>query len=164
MRADDHRARSCPRSASRERITLCALLVGTATVYLWNLSANGWANQFYAAAVQAGSVSWKAFVFGSSDAANSITVDKPPLFLWPMELSVRLFGFSPWSMLVPQAVIGVAAVALLWWTVRRNAGPTAALIAGLVLALVPIYASMCRYNNPEPMMLLLMVASVLGGA
>ncbi|NOR99365.1 glycosyltransferase family 39 protein [Mycobacteroides abscessus] len=151
---------AAPRSVLRERITLCALLVGTATLYLWNLSANGWANQFYAAAVQAGSASWKAFVFGSSDAANSITVDKPPLFLWPMELSVRLFGFSPWSMLVPQAVIGVAAVALLWWTVRRNAGPTAALIAGLVLALVPIYASMCRYNNPEPMMLLLMVASV----
>lgn len=151
---------AAPLTASRERIALCALLVGTAALYLWNLSANGWANEFYAAAVQAGSVSWKAFIFGSSDAANSITVDKPPLFLWPMELSVRLFGFNSWSMLVPQALIGVAGVALLWWTVRRNAGPTAAFIAGLVLALVPIYASMCRYNNPEPMMLLLMIASV----
>ncbi|MGH3723933.1 MAG: ArnT family glycosyltransferase [Mycobacterium sp.] len=149
-----------PLTISRERIALSALLVGTAALYLWNLSANGWANEFYAAAVQAGSVSWKAFVFGSSDAANSITVDKPPLFLWPMELSVRLFGFNPWSMLVPQVLIGVAAVALLWWTVRRNAGPTAALIAGLMLALIPIYTSMCRYNNPEPMMLLLMIASV----
>lgn len=151
---------AAPDTISRERIAVCALLVGTAALYLWNLLANGWANQFYAAAVQAGAVSWKAFIFGSSDAANSITVDKPPLFLWPMELSVRVFGFNSWSMLVPQALIGVAAVALLWWTVRRNSGPMAALIAGLALALTPIYASMCRFNNPEPMMLLLMIASV----
>lgn len=141
-------------------MALSALLVGTGVLYLWNLSANGWANPFYAAAVQAGAVSWKAFLFGSSDAANSITVDKPPLFLWPMELSVRIFGFNSWSMLVPEVLIGVGAVALLWWTVRRNVGPAAALVAGAVLALTPIYLSMARYNNPEPMMLLLMVASV----
>jgi hypothetical protein len=63
---------------------LLALLAGTAVLYLWNLSVSGWANSFYSAAAQAGSHSWKAFLFGSSDAANSITVDKPPLALWPM--------------------------------------------------------------------------------
>ena len=84
---------------------------------------SGWANSFYSAAAQAGSESWKAFFFGSSDAANSITVDKTPLALWPMALSVRIFGLSSWSILVPQALEGVAAVALLHATVRRTTGP-----------------------------------------
>ncbi len=91
-----------------------------------DLGASGWANDFYAAAVQAGTKSWKAFFFGSLDSANSITVDKPPASLWVMELSGRLFGFSSWSMLVPQALEGVAAVALLYAAVRRWVGPAAA--------------------------------------
>ena len=60
------------------------LLAGTAVLYLWNLSASGYANSFYSAAVQAGSQSWKAFLFGSLDAGNAITVDKPPASLWLM--------------------------------------------------------------------------------
>ena len=64
-------------------------------------SASGYANSFYSAAVQAGSQSWKAFFFGSLDAGNAITVDKPPAALWPMALSVRLFGLSSWAILVP---------------------------------------------------------------
>ena len=82
--------------------------------YLWGLGASGWANSFYSAAVQAGAKSWKAFFFGSSDAANFITVDKPPAALWVMEISARLFGLSAWSILVPQALEGVAAVGLLY--------------------------------------------------
>ena len=84
------------------------LLVATAVLYLWGLGASGWANSFYSAAVQAGSQSWKAFFFGSSDAANFITVDKPPASLWVMELSVRIFGLNSWSILVPEALEGVA--------------------------------------------------------
>ncbi|MBF6202275.1 glycosyltransferase family 39 protein, partial [Nocardia cyriacigeorgica] len=119
-------------------------LVGTLIAYLINLSANGWANDFYAAAVQAGSQSWTAFFFGSSDAANSITVDKPPASLWVMELSVRLFGLNSWSMLVPQVLLGVATVAALWAAVRRSFGPAAGLIAGTVLAVTPVAALMFR--------------------
>ena len=78
--------------ASWERPALVALLVVTAVMYLWGLSASGWANSFYSAAAQAGSQSWKAWFFGSSDAANSITVDKPPASLWIMGLSVRSSG------------------------------------------------------------------------
>ena len=89
---------------------LGALLVATAALYLWGLSASGWANAYYSAAAQAGSASWKAFFFGSFDAANSITVDKPPASLWLMALSVRVFGLSSWTILVPQALCGVAAV------------------------------------------------------
>ncbi|WP_040813865.1 ArnT family glycosyltransferase [Nocardia concava] len=147
------------RGGRREYLALAALLIGTGIAYLWNLSANGWANSFYAAAVQAGSVSWKAFFFGSSDAANSITVDKTPLSLWPMEISVRIFGLHSWSMLLPQALLGVASVALLWAIVRHNFGASAGLLAGLVLALTPIAAVMFRFNNPDAMLVFLMLAA-----
>ncbi|WP_430330915.1 glycosyltransferase family 39 protein [Rhodococcus sp. ACT016] len=147
-------------SRKREYWALAALLVGTAVAYLWNLGASGWANAFYSAAVQAGSVSWKAFFFGSSDAANSITVDKPPASLWVMALSVRVFGLNSWSILIPQVLIGVAAVALLWATVRRYFGPAAGLLAGLVLALTPVAALMFRFNNPDALLVLLMIAAV----
>ncbi|AWK71147.1 glycosyl transferase [Rhodococcus oxybenzonivorans] len=139
---------------------LGALLVGTAVAYTWGLGASGWANSFYAAAVQAGSESWKAFFFGSSDAANSITVDKPPMSLWVMELSVRAFGLSSWAMLVPQALLGVGSVALLHATVKRWFGAPAGLLAGLVFALTPIAALMFRFNNPDALLVLLMIASV----
>ena len=142
-----------------ERPALAVLLLGTAAAYLWNLGANGWANSFYSAAAQAGSVSWKAFFFGSSDAANAITVDKIPAALWPMEISVRAFGLSSWSLLVPQVLMGVAAVALLWATVRRPFGPVAGLIAGTVLAVTPVAALMFRFNNPEALLVLLMIAA-----
>lgn len=145
---------------TREYWALAALLVGTAVAYLWNLSASGWANSFYSAAVQAGSVSWKAFFFGSSDAANSITVDKPPASLWVMELSVRAFGLNSWSILVPQVLIGVASVALLWATVRRYFGAAAGLLAGLVPALTPVAVLMFRFNNPDALLVLLMIAAV----
>ncbi|MCP2298003.1 4-amino-4-deoxy-L-arabinose transferase [Nocardia amikacinitolerans] len=142
-----------------ERTALGALLLGTAVAYLWNLAANGWANAFYSAAAQAGSQSWTAFLFGSSDAANSITVDKPPASLWLSGLSVRVFGLSSWSIQVPQVLLGVATVALLWAIVRRQFGPTAGLLAGLVMALTPVAALMFRYNNPDALLVFLMVAA-----
>lgn len=129
------------------RPALLALLVATGVLYLWGLGASGWANSFYSAAVQAGSVSWKAFFFGSSDAANSITVDKPPASLWLMALSVRAFGLSSWSILVPQALAGVASVGVLYATVRRWFSPAAGLLAGLVLATTPVATLMFRFNN-----------------
>jgi 4-amino-4-deoxy-L-arabinose transferase-like glycosyltransferase len=135
------------------------LLAGTALLYLWNLGASGWANSFYAAAVQAGAQDWTAFLFGSSDAANAITVDKTPAALWVMGLSVRLFGFNPWSMLVPQALAGVAAVAVLYAAVRRVSGPPAALLAGVVLAMTPAAALMFRYNNPDALLVLMLVVA-----
>jgi 4-amino-4-deoxy-L-arabinose transferase-like glycosyltransferase len=142
-----------------ERPALALLLAGTAAAYLWNLAASGWANSFYAAAVQAGTQSWTAFFFGSLDSGNAITVDKPPASLWVMELSGRVFGFSSWSMLAPQALMAVASVALLWAAVRRVAGPGAGLLAGLVLALTPIAALMFRFDNPDALLVLLMVAA-----
>jgi 4-amino-4-deoxy-L-arabinose transferase-like glycosyltransferase len=140
------------------RPALLTLLLATGVLYLWGLGASGWGNSFYSAAVQAGAQSWKAFFFGSSDAANSITVDKTPASLWVMALSARVFGVNAWSILVPQALIGVASVGLLFATVRRWYGPAAGLVAGAVLALTPIATLMFRFNNPDALLVLLMVA------
>ncbi len=136
-----------------------ALLVGTAVLYLWGLGSAGWANSFYAAAAQAGTQDWTAWLFGSLDSGNAITVDKPPAALWVMALSGRLFGFSAFTMLLPQALMGVGAVALLYATVRRTSGPAAGLIAGAALALTPVAALMFRYNNPDALLVLLLVAA-----
>ncbi|WP_063010444.1 ArnT family glycosyltransferase [Nocardia kruczakiae] len=141
------------------RLSLVALLAATALLYLWNLGASGWANEFYAAAVQAGSQSWKAMLFGSSDAANAITVDKTPGALWVMDISARLFGVNSWSLLVPQALEGVAAVAVLYAGVRRVAGHWPGILAGAVLALTPAAALMFRFDNPDALLVLLLTAA-----
>ncbi|HEV3294833.1 MAG TPA: glycosyltransferase family 39 protein, partial [Streptosporangiaceae bacterium] len=138
---------------------MLGLLTLTAILYLWDLTRNGWANDFYAAAVQAGTKSWKAFFFGSFDQSNFITVDKTPGSLWIMEISGRIFGFSQWSMLAPQALEGVASVLLLYAAVKRWFGPPAGLIAGLVLALTPVAVLMFRFNNPDALLVLLMTAA-----
>ncbi|AZG46919.1 ArnT family glycosyltransferase [Gordonia insulae] len=143
---------------------LAGLLVATAILYLWNLSASGYANTFYAAAAQAGSQSWTAWFFGALDSSNFITVDKPPASLWLTGLSVRLFGMNSWAVLVPQALMGVAAVALLYCAMRRTFadprhGTAAGLIAGAVLAFTPAAALMFRFNNPDALLVLLMVAA-----
>ena len=139
-----------------ERPALAVLLLATAVLYLWDLSASGWANSFYSAAAQAGSKSWSAFLYGASDAAGSITVDKPPASLWIMALSVRVFGLSSWSIIAPQALMGVATVATLYTSVRRRFSPEAALLAGAILALTPVAALMFRYNNPDALLVLLL--------
>ncbi|MFJ8907416.1 glycosyltransferase family 39 protein [Streptomyces sp. NPDC102351] len=143
----------------RARPALLALLLLTALLYLWNLQASGYANSFYSAAVQAGSQSWKAFFFGSLDAANAITVDKPPAALWPMALSVRLFGLNSWAILVPEVLMGVGTVAVVYGAVRRRSGPGAGLLAGAVLALTPVAALMFRFNNPDALLALLMAVA-----
>jgi 4-amino-4-deoxy-L-arabinose transferase-like glycosyltransferase len=135
------------------------LLAATAALYLCNLSASGWANAFYSAAAQAGASDWTAMLFGSSDAANAITVDKTPAALWVIDVSVRLFGLNPWSVLVPQALAGVGAVAVLYAAVRRVSGDGAGLLAGAVLALTPVAALIFRFNDPDALLVLLLVAA-----
>ena len=136
-----------------------ALLAGTAVLYLWGLGSSGWANSYYAAAAQAGTQDWKAWLFGSLDAGNAITVDKPPAAMWVMGLSGRLFGFNEFTMLLPEALMGVAAVAVLYFTVRRSSGASAGLIAGAALALTPVATLMFRFNNPDALLVLLLVVA-----
>ncbi|WP_030442738.1 glycosyltransferase family 39 protein [Actinoplanes subtropicus] len=146
---------SPPRS---RRWPVLVLLAATAALYLWDLSASGWGNSFYAAAAQAGAKSWKALLFGSLDAGNAITVDKPPAAMWVMGLSARIFGVNSWSILAPQALIGVASVYLLYLTVKRWFGQNTALLAGAALALTPVAVLMFRFDNPDALLVLLMTA------
>lgn len=142
------------------RPALYGLLLAVGLAYFWNLSASGYANSFYSAAVQAGSQSWKALFFGSLDSANAITVDKPPAALWPMALSVRLFGLNSWAILAPQVLMALATAAVLNTAVRRRFGPVAGLIAVGVFALTPVAALMFRFNNPDALLALLMTVTV----
>ncbi|MBL7518007.1 glycosyltransferase family 39 protein, partial [Frankia sp. CNm7] len=139
------------------RPAVLLLLAATAVLYLWGLGASGWANSYYAAAVQAGTQSWKALFFGSLDSSNYITVDKPPASLWIMALSGRVFGFSNGSMLAPNALCGVATVGLLYATVRRVSGPAVGLLVGALCALTPVAVLMFRFNNPDALLVLLLV-------
>ncbi|MGW8490414.1 ArnT family glycosyltransferase [Streptomyces sp. NPDC055886] len=142
------------------RPALYGLLLAVGLAYFYNLSASGYANSFYSAAVQAGSQSWKALFFGSLDSANAITVDKPPAALWPMALSVRLFGLNSWAILAPQVLMALATAAVLDSAVRRRFGPVAGLIAVGVFALTPVAALMFRFNNPDALLALLMTVTV----
>jgi 4-amino-4-deoxy-L-arabinose transferase-like glycosyltransferase len=142
------------------RPALWAVLATAFALYTWALSGN--ANTYYTAAIVSGTQSWKAFFFGALDAGSFITVDKPPLALWVMGLSARIFGYSTWSMLVPQALAGVAAVGLVFSAVRRafsgvRAGHVAALVAAVVMTLTPITVAINRDNNPDTMLVLLLV-------
>jgi 4-amino-4-deoxy-L-arabinose transferase-like glycosyltransferase len=153
------RARITFAELDRSRLALLALLALTAIAYIWNLTDSGYANSFYAAAVQAGTKSWKAFFFGSLDSSSFITVDKPPAALWVMALSGRIFGFSSASMLIPNVLEGVLAVGLLHGAVKRWYGAAAGLVAGGVLAVTPVAALMFRFNNPDALLVCLLVAS-----
>jgi 4-amino-4-deoxy-L-arabinose transferase-like glycosyltransferase len=142
------------------RPALWAVLATAFALYTWALS--GDANTYYAAAIVSGTQSWKAFFFGALDAGSFITVDKPPLALWVMGLSARIFGYSTWSMLVPQALAGVAAIGLVFSAVRRAfaSGPAAhaaALVAAVVMTLTPITVAINRDNNPDTILVLLLV-------
>ena len=154
------RGRKLPRRSRVQLFSLAALLVATALLYLVGLSVSGYANEFYSSAAQAGSTNWWSFLWGSSDAGNSITVDKPPAAIWPMALAVRVFGLSSWSILVPQAIMGVLAVWLLYATIRRQFGHLAGLLAGAALATTPVACLMFRFNNPDALLVLLLIACV----
>jgi 4-amino-4-deoxy-L-arabinose transferase-like glycosyltransferase len=152
-------ARGRSDEAAWVRPALLAILSLTAVLYLWNLTVTGYANTYYSAAALAGSQSWSAWFFGSFDANNFITVDKPPLSTMVMGLSVRLFGLSSWSILLPEALIGVGTVGVLFLAVKRSFGPVAAVIASVVMALTPAAVMIFRFNNPDALLTFLLVLS-----
>ncbi len=148
------RERTRGRTLPRPRPELAGLMALAALLNLWALSRNGWANEYYSAAVRSMSTSWHNFLYASFDAGGVMTVDKPPLALWVQALSVRIFGFHSLSILVPQALMGVASVALVYDLTRRHWGRTAGFAAGLVLALTPISVAISRHNNPDALLIL----------
>src|SRR3954463_13913184 len=143
-----------------KRPELAALLVLAAVLNLWALDQNGWANDYYSAAVRSMASSWHNFLYGSFDAYGVMTVDKPPLSLWVQALSVKAFGFNSLAILVPQALMGMASVALVYDLTRRRFGRVAGAVAGLVLALMPMTVAISRHNNPDALLVLCCVAAL----
>ncbi|MFG2025682.1 ArnT family glycosyltransferase [Streptomyces sp. NPDC048825] len=141
------------------RYALTAILVLGTVLYGWVMWTDSWGNTYYTAAAKSMSSSFTNFLFGSFDPAGVVTIDKPPLSLWPQVVSVKIFGFHHWSVLLPQVVEGVAAIFLLHRTARMWAGEKAALIAALVLTLTPITVATTRTNNTDTMLVLTLVAA-----
>ncbi|WP_312878285.1 ArnT family glycosyltransferase [Lentzea indica] len=141
------------------RYALIAILALGTVLYGWVLWTGSWGNTYYTAAVKSMSLNFTNFLFGSFDPAGVITVDKPPLALWPQVISVKIFGFHTWSVLLPQVIAGVAAIFLLHRAVRMWAGENAALIAALVFTLTPISVMITRTNNTDTMLVLTLVAA-----
>src|SRR3954466_13433496 len=143
-----------------KRPELAVLIVLAAVLNLWALDQNGWANEYYSAAIKSMASTWHNFLYGSFDASGVMTVDKPPLALWVQALSVKVFGFSSLAILVPQALMGMASVALVYDLTRRRFGRVAGGVAGLVLALTPMTVAVSRHNNPDALLVLCCVLAV----
>ncbi len=157
-----------PASTRLERIRALRLakpevvgLIGVAAALnLWGLGINGWANTYYSAAVRSMSSSWHNFLFASMDPSGLMTVDKPPLSLWVQALSARIFGYHPLSVLLPQALMGVAAAVLVYDLLRRRFGRLAGFVGGLTLAVTPTAVAVSRHNNPDELLVLCCVAAL----
>ncbi len=156
----DWRSRARALALRAPRPELIGLIALAAVLNLWSLSRNGWANEYYSAAVRSMSSSWHNFLFASLDPSGVMTVDKPPLALWVQALSVRIFGYHSLSILVPQALMGVASVVLLYDLVRRRFGRLGGFIGGLALALTPMTVAISRHNNPDALLVLCLVAAL----
>jgi 4-amino-4-deoxy-L-arabinose transferase-like glycosyltransferase len=141
---------------------LLTVVLLAAGLYLWNLSRNGWANEYYAAAVLSMTQDWQNFFFASFDPGGFITVDKPPFAFWIQAISARIFGLSSWSILVPEAIAGLATLLVVFHLVRRDFGHAAAIIAALILALTPVTVAVNRDNIPDSALVLLMVLAAWG--
>lgn len=157
------RSSEVPRYQLLERLALGVLMLVAGLTYVWAVDRNGWANAYYSAAVQAGQHNLEAFLFASADWGNFITVDKPPLSLWVMGISVHFFGLNTWSLIVPQALMTLASTFIVFRLMRRCFSFSSALLAGVAYAFAPITVLMARYNNPDPLMVLLMVAALYAG-
>jgi 4-amino-4-deoxy-L-arabinose transferase-like glycosyltransferase len=141
------------------KMALAAILAVATVLYGWTLGSRGWGNSYYSAAVKSMGRNWTNFLFGSYDPAGVITVDKPPAALWPQVISAKIFGLHGWSVLLPQVIEGVLAIALLYLAVRRWAGELAALVAAVVLTLTPITVAINRDNNPDTLLVLVLVGA-----
>ncbi|MBN1954942.1 MAG: glycosyltransferase family 39 protein [Anaerolineae bacterium] len=140
-----------------QRVALVGILLLALFLHFFRLEQEGYANLYYAAAVKSMLTSWHNFFFNSFDPGGFVTVDKPPLGLWVQAASAALFGFSGTSLLLPQALAGVLSVWLLYHLARRVFGPTAGLIAALVLAVTPISVAANRNNTMDSLLVLVVL-------
>lgn len=140
-----------------EVILLVAVLFLSLMLRLWGLDQNRWGAEYYTAAVRSMAMSWHNFFYTAFDPTGFISVDKPPVALWLQVVSVKIFGFSPLSVLLPQVLMGVGSVWLLYHLVRRRFSASAALLATLFLAVTPIWVAVNRTNNTDTCLLFVLL-------
>jgi 4-amino-4-deoxy-L-arabinose transferase-like glycosyltransferase len=151
------------RSLAPEHVGLAAILVLSGLLEFVRLSQNGFANVFYSAAVKSMLRSWHDFFFLSGDPNRLISSDKPPLGLWLQALSAKLFGFAPLSLLIPEGICAVLAVALIYRIVAPRFGSVAGLVSAFALAVFPSFVAVSRDNGVDPLLILLMLATCGAG-
>ncbi|MGA9315531.1 MAG: glycosyltransferase family 39 protein, partial [Solirubrobacteraceae bacterium] len=156
-KTEQHSSRSLLERVHPQYVALACILALAALLNTHRLSQNGYANTFYAAGVHSMLKSWHNFFFVSFDGGGLVTIDKPPLALWVQTASAELFGFSPLSLLLPEAIISVIAVAVLYRIVARRLDAGAGLVAALALAVFPSFVAVSRENGVDPLLLLLMI-------
>ncbi len=144
-------------SALPRYAALGAILVLSAVLNTHRLAQNGYANTFYSAGVQSMLKSWHNFFFVSFDPAGLVTIDKPPLGIWVQAASAHAFGFSPLSLLLPEAIISTLAVAVLYRVIAQRLGSAAGLASALALAVFPSFVAVSRDNGVDPLLILLMI-------
>ncbi len=159
-----------PAGSERTRRTRALWLAGllasaaaSAVLVTVRLSQNGYANIFYSAAVRSMLDSWHNFFFVSFDPEGLVSVDKPPLALWAQALSAKIFGFHPLSLLLPEALMAVAAVVLLYVVLARRFGVAAALIGAVTMAVFPSFVAVSRANGVDSLLILLLLAACAAG-
>src|ERR1019366_9794450 len=164
--APPQRAAASPRRSrvvAPAHLGLAAILVLSGLLEFVRLSQNGYANTYYSATVKSMLRSWHAFFFQSADPNGLISVDKPPLGLWLQAVSAKLFGFAPLSLLVPEGICAVLAVALLYRIVAPRFGTVAGLLSAFSLAVFPSFVAVSRDNGVDPLLILLMLAACGAG-
>ena len=139
---------------TKETFILSLILILSAILNFMNLSIEGYANQYYAAGVKSMTMSFKNFFFVAFDPAGFVTIDKPPVGFWIQAISAKIFGFSGWSIILPQAIAGVISVAVIYIIVKRTFGSTAGLISALCLAVTPIFVAVSRNNTVDNLLVL----------
>jgi 4-amino-4-deoxy-L-arabinose transferase-like glycosyltransferase len=144
-------------------VALAGVLALSAVLNVNKLAQNGYANIFYSAGVRSMLRSWHNFVFVSFDPGGLVTVDKPPLALWLQAASAKIFGFSPLSLLLPEAIVGVLAVAALYWVMAPRFGAWAAVAGALTLAVFPSFVAVSRENGVDPVLILLLILACGAG-
>jgi 4-amino-4-deoxy-L-arabinose transferase-like glycosyltransferase len=146
-----------------QHLALAGVLALSAVLNVNKLAQNGYANIFYSAGVKSMLRSWHNFVFVSFDPGGLVTVDKPPLALWVQAISAKIFGFSPLSLMLPEAIAGVLAVAALYWVMARRFGAWAAVAGALTMTVFPSFVAVSRENGVDPVLILLLVLACGAG-
>ncbi|ABS34898.1 glycosyltransferase family 39 protein [Clostridium botulinum] len=146
---------------TKENIALSLILILSLILNLANLNIEGYANQYYAAGVKSMTLSLKNFFFISFDPASFVSIDKPPLGFWIQAIFAKIFGFSGWSIILPQAIAGVVSVGLIYVIVKRRFGTAAGLISAICLAVTPVFVAVSRNNTCDNLLVLTLLLACL---